>query len=220
MTLRDKQYDLVLELYYAVFEDCDVITRSTRFINESKNAIRLMRLMSMQLDFDTPDFTMTTFNGSWTREMKRNDIKIRAGKHVNASYTGTSSNRANPFVMLSREDTTEDAGDSFGFNLIYSGNHYEAAEVSGFGKTRLVSGINPQSFCFVIGTGEDFESPEAVMTYSAQGLNGMSGQMHQFVREHIVRGEWKKKERPVLRKPDIVFIIKRRDITSKPSVIW
>ena len=198
VTLRDHQYSLVLELHYYVYEDCDVITRSARLINESDDEIRLTRLMSLQLDLDTPEYIYTTFTGAWTREMRRNDIRVTSGKHVNASYTGTSSNYANPFVMLSKSDTSEDAGDCYGFNLIYSGNHYETVEVNGYGKTRFVSGINPQSFCFKLAPGEDFEAPEAVMSYSHQGYNGMSHHMHKFVREHIVRGEWKNKIRPVL----------------------
>lgn len=117
---------------------------------------------------------------------------------MNAAYAGVSSNRANPFVMLSREHTTEDYGDCYGFNLIYSGNHYEAVEVSGYGKTRFVTGINPQSFLWNLMPGEALEAPEAVMTYSHKGYNGMSQHMHAFAREHIVRGEWKKKVRPVL----------------------
>lgn len=36
------------------------------------------------------------------------------------------------------------------------------------------------------------------MVYSPLGYNGMSQCMHRFVREHIVRGTWKKKTRPVL----------------------
>lgn len=198
ITLKDRQYNITLELHYYVYEECDVITRSAKLINESGAAAKLLRMMSMQLDFDVPGFIFTTFNGSWAREMKRTDLKMLSGKHVNASYTGTSSNRANPFVMLSREGTTEDFGDCYGFNLIYSGNHYEAVEVNGYGKTRIVTGINPQSFAFVIEAGESFEAPEAVMSYSHEGYNGMSGHMHKFVREHIVRGEWKKKLRPVL----------------------
>ena len=198
ITLRDRQYSLALELHYYVYEDCDVIARSARLINESKEAVKLTRLMSLQLDMDTPDYIFTTFTGAWAREMKRNDTHVTSGKHVNASYTGTSSNRANPFVMLSKKETSEDVGDCYGFNLIYSGNHYEAAEAGAYGKTRLVTGINPQSFCFVIGAGEDFEAPEAVMSYSHKGYNGMSRHMHRFVREHIVRGEWKNKVRPIL----------------------
>ena len=196
--LEDKQYDLTLELHYSVFEDRDVIVRSAKFINTSKGAVKLTRLMSMQLDFATLGYVFSTFNGNWAREMYRHDTLLSAGKHVNSSYAGTSSNRANPFVMLSKAETTEDQGICYGFNLVYSGNHYEAAEVNGYGKTRLVTGINPQSFCFVLAEGESFESPEAVMTVSNEGFNGMSRNMHDFVRNCIVRGSWKKKVRPVL----------------------
>lgn len=198
LSLKDAQYNLKLEMHYFVYPDADVITRSAVLINESEESVTLERLMSLQIDFDTPDFYLVTFGGAWAREMRRNDIRLLSGKHVNASYTGTSSNRANPFVMLRRYGSTEDTGECYGFNLIYSGNHYEAAEVSGYGKTRFVTGINPQSFSWELKAGDRFEAPEAVMTFSHEGLNGLSQNMHRFVREHIVRGEWKHKVRPVL----------------------
>ncbi len=198
VTLVDESYGLTMELHYSVFEKQDVIVRSTKLLNTSKETIQLRRLLSTQIDFVSDGYVLSTFNGSWAREMQRNDIPVLAGKHVNASYTGSSSNRANPFVMLSKPDTTEDAGIAYGFNLVYSGNHYEAVEVSGYRKTRIVTGINPQSFCFVLEPGEEFEAPEAVMTFSNQGFNGMSRHMHDFVRQCIVRGEWKNKVRPVL----------------------
>ncbi|MCH5281316.1 MAG: alpha-galactosidase [Lachnospiraceae bacterium] len=198
VTLKDRQYDTKLELHYFVYEDCDVITRSARLVNESKEDVRIERLLSAQVDFDMERFSMITFTGAWAREMRRTDTPLLSGKHVNASFTGTSSNRANPFVMLAGENTTEDEGVCYGFNLIYSGNHYEAAEVSGYGKTRFVTGINPGTFAWNLAPGASFEAPEAVMSYSQEGFNGLSRHMHTFVREHIVRGEWKKKTRPVL----------------------
>lgn len=198
VTLEDKSYGLTLELHYYVYEACDVITRSAKLINSSEESIRLNRMMSMQIDFQTAGYEFTTFTGAWGREMNRHIVKAESGKLTNASYTGTSSNRANPFIMLSKEGCNEDMGECYGFNLIYSGNHYEAVEVSSFGKTRIVAGINPQSFCFVLAAGENFEAPEAVMSYSHDGFNGLSQHMHAFVREHIVRGEWKNKPRPVL----------------------
>ena len=36
------------------------------------------------------------------------------------------------------------------------------------------------------------------MTFSNEGLNGLSGNFHRFVRQHILRGNWKEKPRPVL----------------------
>lgn len=198
VTLKDAAYGLVLELHYYVYEDCDVITRSACLMNESNETIQIKRLMSTQLDFDMEDLVCTTFHGAWAREMKRTDVSLRGGKYVNESYTGTSSSRANPFVMLSDNGAGEDHGACYGINLIYSGNHYEAMEVSGYGKTRFVAGINPRSFLWQLAPGQSFETPEAVMAYSPFGYNGMSQCMHRFVREHIVRGVWKRKTRPVL----------------------
>ena len=198
VTLKDAAYGLVLELHYYVYEKCDVIARSARLLNESDETVQIKRLMSTQLDFDMETLVCTTFHGAWAREMKRTDVCLHGGKYVNESYTGTSSSRTNPFVMLAETGTNEDSGACYGINLIYSGNHYEAMEVSGYGETRFVAGINPQSFSWQLEPGATFEAPEAVMVYSPLGYNGMSQCMHRFVREHIVRGTWKKKTRPVL----------------------
>ncbi len=198
VTLRDKNEGFILELTYSVFPEEDVIVRSAKFINKSKNAVRLTRLMSMQLDFNQAGYVVTSFHGGWTKEMNRYDTTVNMGKLVNSSYTGSSSSRCNPFFMVSEPDTSEDVGDCYGFNLVYSGNHYEAIEVSGFEKTRIVSGINPTNFSYLLEPEDSFESPEAVMTFSFEGYNGISRHMHPFVQEHIVRGAWQHKARPVL----------------------
>ncbi len=196
--LKDKNSSLVLELFYDVYADCDVITRRSRLIQEGDETVQIQRLMSCQIDFPESEYLFTTFHGAWAREMRKYQTKMQAGRLVNDSYTGTTSNRSNSFVMLSKDHTSEDLGDCYGFHLLYSGNHYEALEVNGYGKTRLVTGINPRSFSWELKAGEAFEAPEAVLAYSPQGYNGMSQCMHRFIREYIVRGVWQKKERPIL----------------------
>ena len=198
ITLVDKENSLKLELIYCVYSDTDVITRSARLINESGSDIKINKLMSSQIDFDPGDFVLSTFTGAWAREMKRTDMPVSSARLVNSSFTGNSSNRANPFVMLSKQGCTEECGDVYGFNLIYSGNHYESVEKSPFGKVRFLTGINPTAFEWKLAKGESFLTPEAVMTYSHAGYNGMSGQMHDFVSKHILRGPWKDRLRPVL----------------------
>jgi alpha-galactosidase len=59
-------------------------------------------------------------------------------------------------------------------------------------------GINPHLFEWELKKDESFEAPEAVMTFSNKGFNGMSQNMHSFVNEHVVRGNWKNRPRPVL----------------------
>ncbi len=196
--MKDRNNGYTIELYYYVYEKEDVISRSAKFINTGEAMVVVTRIMSTQVDFYEKGLTVSTFNGAWIKEMQLTDTVVSAGKFVNSSFTGSSSNRANPFIMISRPGTTETAGDCYGFNLIYSGNHYEAIEVNAYGKTRVVTGINPTQFAFALEVGGEFEAPEAVMTFSEKGREGMSHNMHAFVNDHIVRGEWSKKARPVL----------------------
>ena len=198
VTLYDTNYDLAVELSYYVFEECDVITRSAKLINRGKDKVKILRFMSVQIDTDESDWIFSTFNGAWIREMERVDHELKRGRVVNDSCVGTSSETANPFVMFSRKCTCENDGIAYGFNLIYSGNHTEIAEVSEFGKVRFLSGINPKGFEYELMPGESFEAPEAVFTMSSEGFNGMSYNMHRFVSAHILRGEWANMVRPVL----------------------
>ncbi len=196
--LYDKNYQIALILTYSTFYESNVITRSAVVINESGQEVKLERIMSNQLDLDEDSYIVSSFRGAWAREMNRFEVEAKPGIIVIDTKTGISSNRCNPFFMVSKQGTNEAHGDCYGFNLIYSGNHYAACEVNSWGKLRVIQGIQPSEFRFQIKPGESFETPEAVMTYSHQGFTGMSHNMHHFVRNHIVRGEWKKKLRPVL----------------------
>lgn len=196
--LYDRNHEITLLLIYSIFYESNVITRSAKVINTSEYSISLDRIMSAQLDFDPDDYIVSTFHGAWAREMNRYDTVAKPGILINDTKAGISSNRSNPFFMVSAKETNEDYGDCFGFNLIYSGNHYAAVEVNSMGKLRVINGIQPSGFRFILNSGDIFEAPESVLTYSDQGYTGMSHNMHHFIRNHIVRGEWRDKVRPIL----------------------
>ena len=197
LTVELRDGALVMELHYTVYPACDVITRSAVLLNEG-DKVQVERLMSMQLDMPFGGAAVTSFHGAWGREMNRHTAALPVGKLVLESRTGCSSNRVNPFFMVHSPDANEASGSVYGFNLIYSGNHYAAAEVNAYGKTRVVSGIQPEGFRWLLEKDGRFETPEAVMTYSENGFTGQSQNMHRFVRSHIVRGVWRDRPRPVL----------------------
>ena len=198
LSFVEKSYKVRLNITYLVYENTNVICRYADLVNEGEEDVIVNRLLSLQLDLPESGFEGIYFDGAWAREMHSYHVSLGHGMHVNRSNTGTSSNRANPFFMVHAPETSEFSGSVYGFNLIYSGNHYSAVEVNAYGKTRIVSGIQPGGFRFILNKDECFEAPEAVMTYSARGFSGQSENMHRFVRRHIVRGEWKFKARPVL----------------------
>ncbi len=198
VVLEDSALQAELHLIYTVFEECNVITRSARLINKSKNSIKIHNLMSMQIDLQKGNYVMLTFDGCWARERYKHEHRLTTGECSVGSISGTSSNRHNPFFAIRDEECTETKGDCYGFNLVYSGNHIARTEISTHGLLRIQNGINPFEFEWELTPGETFDSPESVLTFSHEGLNGMSHNMHAFVKEHIVRGYWKNRPRPIL----------------------
>jgi alpha-galactosidase len=59
-------------------------------------------------------------------------------------------------------------------------------------------GIHPEMFSWELSKGESFQTPEVVMLYSDNGLNGMSQVYHRLFRTRLVRGEWRDQARPIL----------------------
>ena len=189
------QEDLAVTLYFCLFGD--VLTRRAAVKNTGTSPVTLTKIMSSLMDLPG-DYEMTTFDGGWIAEMRRHSAPVQDNRIVNESTTGFSSHRHNPGFLLSQPGATEDSGRVYGFNLIYSGNHYAAAQRSLQGLTRVVQGISPTEFVRTLAPGEIFETPEAVMTFSDKGYNGMSQAMHRFVTEHIIPEYWKNRPRPVL----------------------
>lgn len=196
--LKERFKKARLDLIYTVYEDANVITRRIVIYNDGEDSLRIRRIMSLQLDIDDGQYKMISFGGNWAREMEKHETQLTYGVNINHTTTGASSNRNNPLVMIAQDDANETAGNVYGFNLVYSGNHYEAGEVNSFGALRFVSGIDPTDWEWTLGPGESFGSPEGVMSYSDKGYRGLSRNMHYFVRNHIVRGRFKNQPRPIL----------------------
>ena len=184
-----------LYLYYTAYPTA--LVRRCVLENTGELPVRLNKLMSFSLDLPGT-YTMATFNGGWIAEMRRSDTPVGMSKVVNESLTGASSNRHNPGFLLFEPDATETAGRVFGFNLVYSGNHYAAAQQSLQGLTRVMQGINPGNFAKELAHGERFETPEAVLCHSGAGFGDLSRKMHTFVNDHIVPPYWRNRPRPVL----------------------
>ena len=189
------QPGMELTLYFSIFGG--VLTRRTVLKNTGSDPIHISKLMSSILDLHG-DYEMTTFDGGWIAEMRKHTAPVTQNRIVNESVTGFSSHRHNPGFLLSEADATEDSGRVYGFNLVYSGNHYSSAQQSLQGLTRVMQGISPSNFSQTLLPGECFETPEAVMAFSDEGFSGLSQKMHRFVNTCIVPKQWQFKSRPIL----------------------
>ena len=198
ITLKDELAGLRVILSYTVFENYDAITRSCKIINDSKEEVDVLRALSANVDFGHSDFDLIQLSGSWARERHIIRTSLRNGGQSVESRRGASSHAQNPFIALVSKDTTEDKGEVYGFNLVYSGNFLANVEVDMHSNSRTQIGINPFDFTWNLESGEEFQTPEAVMVYSPNGLTGMSHIYHDLYRERLCRGTYRDKERPIL----------------------
>lgn len=196
--LKDKKMDMYLSLYYAVFEKSNCIVRWAKIQNNEKNPLVLRKFMSAMLDFMQEDYDLITLDGGWAKEAHEHRRPLAPGIYVNDSKVGASSNRHNAGFLICQRTADDERGTVMGFNLIYSGNHYGAAEVCNHGTMRVMLGVNPYCFEWELKTGEEFVTPQAVLTKSYEGFNGISKNFHSFAQNDVIRGEHKTKERPVL----------------------
>ena len=196
--LEDTYQNVDVFLSYSVFEDLDAITRSTRIVNRGDRLL-LDSAMSATVDFyGSPEQEILHLDGAWTRERHITRQPVVYGNQGIDSCYGCSSAMHNPFIALCDKNATENHGNVYGFNLVYSGNFTAGAEKNAYNGTRAYIGINPTNFQFVLEKGESFQTPEAVLVYSAKGLGEMSRIYHKLYRTRLCRGKYRDTERFVL----------------------
>lgn len=196
--LRDEFSNFAVSLFYAVYEDYDAITRWAVYHNDTNDTVQIERALSAQVDYADHDFDMIYLAGAWARERDVVREKVGRGLQLIESKQGSSGHAYNPFMALVRPDTNETSGDVFGFNFVYSGNFVAGTEVETYGTMRMQMGISPFDFKWELESKETFTTPEVVMVYAEDGLNGMSQRYHKLYKERLCRGQYRDQERPIL----------------------
>lgn len=198
IVLEDSASMVEVHLLYGVLEKYDVITRAVKIINGGKDSVVLQKAGSMNLDWINGQYEWVTFYGRHNMERIPQRSVLDHGIHAIGSVRGASSHHYNPFVMICEKNTDEETGNCYSFSFLYSGEFQIEAEKDQLNQTRLVCGIHPDNFAWTLQPGETFDTPEVMMTYSAEGFGAVSRNLHKTIRENICRGEWKEKRRPIL----------------------
>ncbi|QGQ44406.1 alpha-galactosidase [Metabacillus sediminilitoris] len=196
--LLDEKVGANLLLVYTIYHNDPVITRNTKIENIGNNDFYIRKIMSASIDFPDDAFTMIHLSGTWSRERHIKERQLVQGTHSISSIRGASSHHDNPFIALKRNETTEHENEVYGFNFVYSSNFLAQVQVDHYQATRVMMGIHPHQFRWKLMEGESFQSPEVVMVYSWNGLNGMSQTFHDLYRNHLLRDPWKTEDRPIL----------------------
>ena len=196
--LADSVTGLELELFYTIFAAGGILARSARFVNQGEQALHLQSAMSLCLDLPDRGYDMIQFSGAWARERYPKTRRLEQGTQSVGSIRGNSSHNHNPFMILKRPTADEFQGEAIGFSLIYSGNFLAQVEVDTYDTARVLLGIHPHCFDWKLDPSEEFQTPEAVMVYTDQGLNHLSQTFHRLYQKRLARGYWRDRVRPIL----------------------
>lgn len=198
INLYDKLIQVTLCLQYTIFENSAAIARSVKFSNDSDQKYQLKTALSLNLDLPDANYEWLQFSGAWGRERHLHKTPLRPGIQAINSARGASSHMQNPFVILKRPFTTEEQGEALGVSFVYSGNFLAQAEVDEYSVTRLQIGIDPFQFSWCLKPNETFQTPEAILAYTSEGLNQLSQTFQKLYTTRLARGYWRDKERPIL----------------------
>ncbi len=196
--LADRYNGLSCDLYYTVYDDCGVIARRAVYRNSGGENLKLHRAYSFAMSLPGQDYDCISLYGTWARERKIDKTPLHHGVFSIDSKRTTSSAVLNPFLALARKGATEEWGDVYGVNLVYSSSFVLKAEGINDGSTLLTGGIHDFDFSWLLEPGEALETPEAVLAYSCEGIGGMSRCYHDAYRSHLICSRFDGQPRPLV----------------------
>lgn len=197
ITLLDEITKARIKLCYTVYEKENVIARYQIIENTGDKPIYIEKAASCCLDFYYDEQKVISLPGGYGYEQRLQHTPISENIISFGSVAGTTSHKLNPFIAIADRYATEETGAVIGCNLVYSGNFLNEIERTYKGTVRLVSGINHTGFTWKLDAGEEFYTPEALLTFSIDGIGGMSRNFHAHIENNIVPIK-KDQKRPIV----------------------
>ena len=195
--LYDEIVDVTVTLSYSLFEKANFLSRSA-LVQTGNQAAHLEKVLSMTLDLPHKDFTIHSLTGRYGYEKEWTQTPMTQGKYSIGSIRGASSHSRTPFIALADPTTTEDLGEIYSAQLVYSGNFTAFAETTAIHTSRIGIGLNDELFNWELKANSQFQTPEALLSYTDKGFTGLTRDSQQFARYHIARGKWAHQKRPIL----------------------
>ena len=201
ITLKDDSAAVEVVLYYTVYADADVIVRNLEIRNIGEESLDIGRAYSFCLDLprlEGENYSSLRLGGNWAQERIPEVAPIAHGITKLSTLRGASSHVTNPFMGILKGECSETSGECYGVQLIYSGSFSITAERTNYVPLRIQGGVSDFNFSWKLSAGESFETPQAALSYSGEGLGGMSRAHADFLRMYVINPAFVYAKRPVL----------------------
>jgi len=183
--LRDQLRPVTVRICYKAWHDVDIIETWTEIEHHEKQPIVLKRFDSGYLHFgEGEQVWLTHLHGDWAAEaVVTNEPLTRGVKVIRNTDGARNAHLDAPEVMLSLDGAPEEnSGRVMGAALCWSGNFEIRLNVPNNQGVHLYAGIDPQSSEYVLAPKQVFATPHLALTYSTEGMGGVSRAFHRWAR--------------------------------------
>lgn len=198
VAMKDRYYPLEVNVNYRTYPGDEVIETWVDVKNGEKGTVTLNRFMSGYLPVRYGDVWMSSLYGTWADETNLTEEPLTHGVRMIKNKDGLrNSHTSHSEVMLSLDGKPrENTGRVIGAALCYPGNYKLFVDTDDGNYHHLFAGINEENSEYHLKKGESFTTPELALTYSDEGLGGVSRNFHRWGRAHRLHAG--DKERKIL----------------------
>ncbi len=184
-TMVDKLMPFTVKVFYKAYKNVDIIETWTEISHQEKKAIILKRFDSGHLTLRQSDMWMTHLHGNWAAEAEPTMEPVTQGMKIIRNTDGARNSHLDaPEMILSLDGRPqEQTGRTIGLALCWSGNYELRVNTISHKEHHIYAGIDPLSSEYVLEPKEVFETPHLAMTYSNEGLGGVSRTFHNWARK-------------------------------------
>ena len=186
VTLKDTHYPVVVKVNYKTWKDKNVMETWSEITNNEKSPVTLTRFASGYLPIRSGNVWLSSLHGAWGNETRLTEEPLTRGMKVIKSHEGVRNSRFDHSeVMFSLDGKPqENTGRTIGAALCYGGNYKLRIDTDETDSHHFFAGINEEDSHYKLGKGETFVTPPLALTWSDEGLSGVSRSFHKWGRNH------------------------------------
>ena len=200
--LKDTAQPIRVHLFYQLYSQ-GVLARWSSVENTGTGTFTVEDAASATFNLPAGEgYSHRWLTGEWAGEFQLHSEPLEAGKSVQESRAGSTSNVANPWFSIGKtKETTEEAGPVWFGALGWSGSWRMTVEDTALHQPRITAGYNSFDFRWALKPGTSLETPHFYAGYTEGGNGEASRILNRFELQQILpkRGEaTKPKPRPVI----------------------
>lgn len=188
ITLKDPVYPFYVDLFFKTWKNEDVIEQWAVIKHQEKGKVILNKYASANLYFFDKNYYLTSYNGSWAKEMQPELTQLKQGMHTIQSRLGTRENLhgSQNFMLAFDRPATETEGAVLMGQIAWNGNYAVQFETDVYKNMHLVAGINPYQSAYHLNPNTNFETPKFIYTLSFEGTGKGSRNLQNWLRNYTL----------------------------------